>query len=80
MRTVYLIQSINNPKQVYIGVTSDFNQRLKYHNAGKSIHTKKHKPFKLIAAFSFTDTQRANAFERYLKSGSGRAFAKRHFW
>ncbi len=80
MQTVYLIQSINHPKQVYIGVTSNFNQRLKYHNAGKSIHTNKYKPWKLVAAFCFANTQRANAFERYLKSGSGRAFAKRHFW
>lgn len=80
MQTVYLIQSINHPKQVYTGVASDIGQRLKYHNAGKSIHTNKFKPWKLIVAFSFANPQKANAFERYLKSGSGRAFAKRHFW
>jgi hypothetical protein len=33
----------------------------------------------VLATVEFADPIRAAAFERYLKSGSGRAFAKRHF-
>jgi predicted GIY-YIG superfamily endonuclease len=80
MSIVYLVQSISYPQQTYIGVTSDLEQRLKNHNAGRSPHTSKYKPWKLVAAIKFINIQKANAFERYLKTGSGRAFAKRHFW
>jgi hypothetical protein len=39
----------------------------------------KHKPWTLVVALEFTDEALAKRFEKYLKSGSGRAFAKRHF-
>jgi putative endonuclease len=80
MSTVYLIRSISHPQQTYIGVTSDLEHRLKDHNARQSPHTSKYAPWKLVAAIRFNNIQKANAFERYLKTGSGRAFAKRHFW
>jgi putative endonuclease len=80
MSTVYLIQSICHPNQIYIGATSDIELRLKDHNAGRSPHTSKYTPWKLVATIQFDNVQKANAFERYLKTGSGRAFAKRHFW
>ena len=50
------------------------------HNAGQSPHTSKYRPWRIVLAISFADDKRAHAFERYLKSGSGRAFASRHFW
>ncbi len=78
-RTVYLIRSISHPGQVYVGVTSDLDRRMWDHNAGRSPHTSKHMPWELGVAGHFTDERKANAFERYLKTGSGRAFAKRHF-
>jgi hypothetical protein len=37
-------------------------------------------PWELVVAVYFADRQKAEAFERYLKHGSGHAFAKRHFW
>jgi putative endonuclease len=80
VRAVYLIRSVGHPRQTYIGVTSNITQRLKDHNAGKSVHTNKYAPWKLVAAVWFTDTQKANAFERYLKTGSGRAFTQKHLW
>jgi putative endonuclease len=79
MRTVYLLRSPTHPKQTYVGVTADLQHRLKEHNAGRSSHTSKHAPWELVAALQFADERTANAFERYLKSGSGRAFVKRHF-
>lgn len=80
MKYVYLLESVSNPDKRYIGITGDLNNRLSAHNAGRSPHTAKFKPWKIIIAVRFADNHKANMFERYLKSGSGYAFAKRHFW
>lgn len=77
---VYLIQSISSPTQRYTGFTTDVIARLQEHNEGGSSHTAKFRPWKLVASFAFEDEVTALAFERYLKSGSGRAFANKHFW
>ncbi len=80
MKYVYLLESVSCQGKRYIGTTSDLNNRLKEHNAGKSPHTAKFKPWKIIVAVRFTDNHRAEVFEEYLKNGSGHALAKRHFW
>jgi predicted GIY-YIG superfamily endonuclease len=80
LKYVYLIQSISNPNQKNIGTTSDIDKRILAHNAGPSPHTLKYKPWKLIAFVAFLKTEKAMEFEKYLKTGSGRAFANRHFW
>jgi len=77
---VYLIRSINYPEQTYVGCTENVEQRLACHNSGGSHHTKQYKPWKLVASVCFDDTQKAVAFEKYLKSGSGRVFAKKRLW
>jgi predicted GIY-YIG superfamily endonuclease len=59
------------------GATADLKQRIADHNAGKSTHTAKFKPWKLIWYCAFPDKYKALAFEKYLKSHSGRAFAKK---
>ncbi|MBX4205484.1 MAG: GIY-YIG nuclease family protein [Candidatus Doudnabacteria bacterium] len=79
MYYVYLIKSIPFPNQHYVGFSEDYKQRLQYHNAGQSVHTNKFKPWELICYFAFTDVKSAKDFEKYLKSGSGRAFLKKHF-
>lgn len=79
MKYVYIIQSISQPDEYYTGITDDFNKRLKAHNAGKSFHTTKHFSWKVVVVICFADRQRAIDFELYLKSGSGRAFALKHF-
>jgi putative endonuclease len=43
---VYILRSVNHPAQTYIGSTEDLRARLAQHNAGRSIHTKKFKPWK----------------------------------
>ena len=80
MRYVYLLQSEAHVDQRYVGITSDLKQRLAEHNAGKSPYTSKYIPWKLVTYVAFSDEQRAEPFERYLKSGSGHAFARKRLW
>lgn len=80
MHYVYLLQSEAVLDQRYIGVTSNLKQRVKDHNSGNSPHTSKYAPWKLISYLAFSDEQKARNFERYLKSGSGHAFAKKRLW
>ena len=76
---VYILRSDRDPRRYYTGVTSDVKTRLAWHNAGQNTHTARDRPWSLIVAIDFSTEPAALAFERYLKSGSGRAFAKRHF-
>ncbi|HTO84103.1 MAG TPA: GIY-YIG nuclease family protein [Methylomirabilota bacterium] len=80
MHYVYLLRSISFPDESYIGMTRDLRARLQAHNAGESVHTSKYKPWNLVVYIAFGDKQHALDFERYLKSGSGRAFASKHFY
>ena len=75
---VYTLESLSNPNQIYTGQTQDLKQRLKEHNSGSVPHTSKFIPWQIRSATAFKSKERALAFERYLKSGSGRAFLKRH--
>jgi putative endonuclease len=80
MKYVYLIRSQSAPDQRYVGVTSNLEDRLQAHNAGTSLHTSKFVPWKLVTYIGFSDERRAIDFERYLKSGSGHAFANKRLW
>ena len=77
---VYLLKSIANPNITYVGYTTNIKNRLATHNSGGSVHTGKNRPWKLIVCIAFDDINCAKQFEKYLKSQSGRAFAKKHFW
>lgn len=79
MLYVYILQSTCDSENFYVGITADLKARLKEHNNGEVFHTAKLKPWTIKNYFAFRDHKRAYAFEKYLKSGSGRAFAKRHF-
>jgi putative endonuclease len=78
-RVVYLLQSSRDPQQYYVGLTSDPIARLAAHNAGESVHTARWRPWRAVVTMEFDDCGRARDFERYLKSGSGREFARRQF-
>jgi len=80
MKYVYLIRSQSAPDQRYVGVTSNLEDRLQAHNAGNSPHTSKFFPWELVTYIGFSDERRAIDFERYLKSGSGHAFANKRLW
>jgi putative endonuclease len=75
---VYVLQSLAVPDRFYEGITENLRARLKKHNAGQVSHTSKYVPWKIKNYIAFEDRAKAYAFEKYLKSGSGRAFAKKH--
>jgi putative endonuclease len=75
----YILQSEGNPTRCYTSLTSHVAARLAAHNAGHYSHTASGRRWKLIVSIEFATEKRALQFERYLKSGSGAAFAKRHF-
>ena len=77
MWCVYIIRSINWPEEEYTGATADLKQRLRDHNSGKSTHTAKFAPWELRCYVAVPDKYRAMELEKYLKSHSGRAFAKK---
>lgn len=78
-RFVYILRSNIDPNRHYTGITSDVEQRLHRHNHGPGGVTALHRPWSLVVTLEFADPNVAGRFERYLKTGSGRAFAKRHF-
>jgi len=76
---VYVLTSKTDPSIHYTGIADDLSARLRDHNRGHCSHTAKHKPWMIETAVAFTSEAKARAFEKYLKSGSGREFARRHF-
>jgi len=80
MYYVYLIRSKIDSEKTYIGFTVNIGQRLQEHNSGKSFHTVEFRPWHLVAYSCFDTKLKAIEFERYLKSGSGHAFAQKRFW
>ena len=76
---VYILRSLHNPSHTYTGISTDLRRRLAEHNASKLPATRAFRPWRIENAVYFTDEAKANAFEPYLKSGSGRSWAQRHF-
>jgi putative endonuclease len=74
----YILESVATPGEFYRGHASDLRQRLADQIAGKCRHTTKHKPWRIKFYGAFETLTLAQEFERYLKSGSGHQFAKRH--
>ncbi len=80
MHYVYFIESIAVSGQRYVGLTGDLKRRLEQHNAGSSRHTAKFRPWRLITYVAFSEFEKAEVFEGYVKSGSGHAFANKRLW
>jgi putative endonuclease len=78
-RFVYVLRSDRDPSRHYVGITSDPERRLEWHNHGPCGHTVADRPWTFVVVIEFPTEQQAIRFEKYLKSGSGRAFATRHF-
>ncbi|MFA6280750.1 MAG: GIY-YIG nuclease family protein [Bdellovibrionales bacterium] len=76
MKYVYILTS-QQGEHFYVSVTDDLKSRLKRHNAGEVPHTSKYRPWILKSYIAFSDIDQAFAFEKYLKSHSGRTFAKK---
>jgi predicted GIY-YIG superfamily endonuclease len=79
MKYVYILESINAPAENYIGLTNDLRARMTAHDNGQAKHTSKFEPWRLVTCLGFSKPEKTVAFERYLKSSSGRAFAKKRF-
>jgi putative endonuclease len=77
MQYVYILRSLSEPDRHYVGCTEDLRDRLSRHNAGEVPHTAKHLPWEIKSYVALQDRAQAFALERYLKSASGRAFAKK---
>ena len=78
-RFVYILKSVHSPDRYYTGVTADPQARLAAHNSSSSPHTARHRPWRWLVLIEFDEEAPALEFERYLKTGSGREFARRHF-
>jgi putative endonuclease len=74
---VYILRSMESPERYYVGITADLPTRLAKHNAGEVSHTAKYVPWTIKTYIAFSDEKQAFTFETYLKSASGRAFAKK---
>jgi predicted GIY-YIG superfamily endonuclease len=77
---VYLIRSISDSSKTYVGYTTNLKQRLKTHNSGGSVYTLQNRPWRLVMYLAFDEEEKALAFEKYIKIGSGYAFAQKRFW
>ena len=78
-RFVYILRSLADRERHDVGITSDVDDRLKWHNAGPAGFTTAHRPWSVVVTIEFATEGEARRFEKYLKSGSGRAFTRRHF-
>jgi len=78
-RGVYILRSDADLARHYVGIPGDVEHRLRGHNARHCCYTSSYRPWSIVVSIEFPDEAAARRFERYLKSGSGRAFAKRHF-
>lgn len=76
---MYILRSLSHPGQRYFGITADLKKRLGFHNSGRCQHTSKFIPWTVETYVGFSDTAKAIAFERYLKTGAGREFSRRRF-
>lgn len=78
-RFVYVLKNADRPPSFYVGLSADVAARLNDHNEGRCRQTAPYRPWQLHVVIEFSNEATAVRFERYLKSGSGRSFAKRHF-
>jgi predicted GIY-YIG superfamily endonuclease len=74
---VYLLKCSDGT--TYTGCTSNLDERLKRHNNKEVSYTSTRLPFQLVTYIAFTDKYKAYSFEKYLKSGSGKAFSNKRF-
>ena len=77
MYYTYILRSKVDSQQLYVGHTTDLKRRLTEHNAGKSPHTAKFKPWSVVWCGCFESEKLAIAFEAYLKTASGKAFLRK---
>lgn len=75
---MYYVYSLKCKDGYYIGCTNDLKDRVDRHKKGQVSATADRLPVELAFYFAIRDKYKAFNFEKYLKSGSGRAFIKKH--
>ncbi len=76
---VYILRSLKDPSKSYVGFTRNIERRTLEHNSETQTYTKRYAPWKLQTYVVFSNIDRAVAFEKYLKQGSGKSFINKHF-
>ncbi len=76
MYYVYILKC--NDDSLYTGCTNNLKNRMKRHEAQQVLTTSRRLPVVLVAYTAMVDKYKAFEYEKYLKSGSGRAFLKKH--
>ncbi len=79
MYIAYILKSESDGRYYYGYTGRDMSARLIEHNEGKSSYTKKYRPWTLVWYAAFKENEKARDFERYLKTPSGHAFARKRF-
>jgi putative endonuclease len=75
---VYVLRSLSEPTKTYVGFTTRLDERLAEHNDGSQIYSHRYAPWERVTYTAFSDRETALAFEKYLKSPSGKAFIQKH--
>ncbi len=75
---VYFLQLSNG--DTYVGSTNDLKRRFRSHELGQVTSTRPFLPIRLNCYVGVETETTARQLERYFKSGSGKAFAKKRFW
>lgn len=73
---VYLLKLSNG--DFYVGRSDNLKRRIGEHKRGEDQTTSKFLPIKLVTYFAFDNKTNAVKFEKYLKTGSGIAFRRKH--
>jgi len=73
-----MVEQMRQNRSLYTGHTTDIEQRISEHNSHKVHYTKDKTPVSLVSFIGFIDKYKAIEFEKYLKTGSGIAFKRRH--
>jgi putative endonuclease len=78
-RFVYVLQSVSQPDRQFVECTANVPARLATHNAGHSPQTASYRPWRLVTVVQFGTESAAVRFEKFLKTGSGRALTRQFF-
>ena len=75
---VYFLELANG--DIYVGSTNDLRRRIESRNRGEVTSTKRYLPIELKSYLAVKSEKSARGLERYVKSGSGKAFAQKRLW
>ena len=76
---MHYVYSLKCKDGYYVGCTDNLKDRVNRHQTGQVPATSNRLPLSLVFYVAFQDKYKAFEFEKYLKSGSGRSFVKKHF-